>query len=158
MGGRSSTSGWGGPRDGAGRKQRQPKVPTVLAPVVPPVASGSGVVRPEMPADAVTVWNRLAPDAEAAGTLTPATAYAFGQLCQLAVRQQKAGVEADVQGLTDVGMRVLKVYLAATALLDARMRAFRIAPKGEPLVAAQQAKPKSALERLKEQGRSLRVV
>lgn len=157
MGGRSSTSGWGGPRAGAGRKQRQPKVPTVSAPVVAAVVSPSGVVRPDLPADAVAVWHALAPLAVQAGTLTPGTAYAFAEMCSLAVWQKKVQAELEAQGLTDAGMRVGKVYLAASHQLDLKMKAFRIAPDGKPIVAVDAPKPKSALEKLKEQGRSLRL-
>jgi hypothetical protein len=154
----------GGVRDGAGRPRTQH-----LTVVSPSVASKAKVPTvegrpPSMPtgltAPARKVWARLAPLAHTAATLTEATTSDFAATCELAVLASTAhtAVRAQKAG-TPEWLACSRVYLAYARDLAVKLRAFRLAPNGLPMVSVEgQAKPKSALERLKERRQGMQVV
>ena len=48
---------------------------------------------------AVDMWELLAPEAIAVGTLTTATAYAFGQLCELIAERRRYQAQVELDGV-----------------------------------------------------------
>ena len=87
------------------------------------------------------IWDTLAPHAVAAGTLTPATAWAFAQLCDLiglshAVRQRIAR-----DGLMDAdgAHPLLARHVAFVVRVEAGLTRFRLAPMGKAIAAPEEA-------------------
>jgi hypothetical protein len=100
----------------------------------------------------------LRPLALAEGTLVPATEFEFQALCQLAVEQARALQAFQAEGFTEFGLKLERAYRGLTQRLETKLRSFKLAPFGKEIVPAQAAKPKSALEQLKERAKSLRAV
>ena len=152
MGGKGS----GGRRPGAGRRPSGSvgEWPTGAA-VVLPVSGPSqpvvvdGIARPEMSDEVALFWDALAPLAAERGTLLPTTAYEFRVMCELAVQQRRALANIE----SGYG-----AYATLTKLLEGKLRAFKLAPTGRETGAPAKEKPKSALDRLKEQRRGLHAV
>lgn len=160
--------GRGGPRVGAGRKPKSRTLHAVhgttseasnqghgaettaaAGPVTPP----KGLSKPELEA-----WRLLAPAAIAAGTLVATTAADFRELCRLHVHVEAAHAEFQKVGWNEYGLKLERAYRGAVQRLEAKMRAFRLAPIGKEIAPAAEEKPQSALEKLHAQRASLRVV
>lgn len=161
MGGHGS-----GGHPSAGRKPNEAVATDTPLPVVEPPPGLTDAHR--------EVWDRLAPLAIEQRTLVPATADRFARLCRNIVLEAQMAAQIDADGLTETkvslqmdekGGGLQTVEKKAHALLskligigqriDTGMTAFRLAPTGRALAAAQE-KPKSALERL--QAKRLRAV
>lgn len=169
MGGRGS----GGTRIGAGRKpwKNQARVvagggdttaatpePRTLNPE-PRSSEPSKVARPKLSPAVRAVWDALAPQAVAQGTLVPATAFEFRTLCELAVEQKRCLKAYEAEGFTDLGMKMGAHYRGLTQRLETKLRAFRLAPMGRELAPpAGKEKPLSPLEQLKRQRQNLHAV
>lgn len=158
MGGKGS----GGQRSGAGR----PRISAVPARRRHEAEKGADPVAPQVVQDApvatsagfLTIWNDLAPRATAEGTLVESTQAEFRAMVELAVehrRCHKALTEASTGQDSYLGL--LRIYLPLTQRLEAKMRAFRLAPMGKP-IATEKPKQKSALDRLKEQRHTLHAI
>ena len=136
----------GGARVGAGRKakgerarwlsggadKRGPKPATVPEPA--PVASvdvPAGLTPAELAA-----WLVTAPHALAARTLTPATADDFTALCALEVEMAAVLTERRAEGWTARGLALAKEYRGLVQRVEAKRRAFKLAPMGKEMVAA----------------------
>ena len=154
----------GGVRDGAGRPRTQHLTvvsPSVAAAAKVPKVEGQPPALPDgVSAAARKVWDRLAPLAHAAATLTEGTAADFAATSELAVQTAIAhkAVSAQKAG-TPEWLACSRIYLAYARDLAVKLRAFRLAPNGLPMVSVEgQEKPKSALERLKERRQGMQVV
>ena len=128
--------GRGGRRPGAGRK-RKPGVLVGLAEgygrvLTYPSTDQLGVQAADVPVveglseGARLVWARQAPHAMASGTLTPASALAFGRYCEMVVVAADAGCGAHRGGSDHRGLVVL---------VNTCERAFQLAPDGKPMSA-----------------------
>lgn len=154
----------GGLRKGAGRPRTQhltvvapsvaaaAKVPTVGGQVPPAPAGLSAAAR--------KVWARLAPLAHAEATLTGGTVADFAATCDLAVQAATAHAAVSRQKAgTPEWLACSRIYLAYARDLAVKLRAFRLAPNGLPMVKAEgQARPKSALEQLKARRQAMQAV
>jgi hypothetical protein len=155
--------GWGGARIGAGRprkdkglarlqgsKRHKSKAGERGVAVPPP-----GDIQPpaDMPADQQAIWDQLAPHALAAGTLTPATAESFRDLCRVVVvrnglfaKIQEDGwtyitVKPDPDGGTHEEIRKHPLVTDLRAFeqrVEAGRARFRLAPMGKEMVSAEQ--------------------
>lgn len=99
----------GGRRTGAGRKPRRRNVVPFTAPheTPAPVARAKHVKRIVPPKGLLTrdeylEWARLAPSAQALGTLTPQTVHGFVLLCQFRVEYRRLTEKIDAEGETYV--------------------------------------------------------
>lgn len=164
MGGRGS----GGRRVGAGRKPKdavlraiqggRSRIPVQPAPVgsteVPPPLPLSEVPPPADLTDAeLVVWNREAPLALLERTLTPATAGAFRELCELeALKNQmlvKIKAELTAIVITEAGASeranpLLTHYRGAVQRLATFRKDFKLAPFGKELLTPAQPAARSA--------------
>lgn len=75
--------------------------------------------------DEAAVWAYLAPLAQAAGTLTPATAVSFALLCRLVVMER--------EGAADVAMRATPSHRGLQTTLMQALSRFSLAPSGKPI-------------------------
>lgn len=103
--------GSGGKRTGAGRKSKDSKERDLAGSrnrtqardanaAAPAVAVSVAVSKPEGLSPMVgDLWDLLAPEATAAGTLTSATAYAFKRLCELEAQRQAMAMQIDLDGI-----------------------------------------------------------
>lgn len=104
--------GSGGRRPGAGRKPKSKRERKVQGsrhrtrardagvPETPASKDPARVTRPrDLEPIARAVWDKLAPHAIAAGTLTVATAYAFQRVCELESRRRRMETQIDLDGL-----------------------------------------------------------
>jgi hypothetical protein len=148
MGGKGS----GGPRVGAGRKPWKKDAAVYRGQGADAAVAAPIVTRPAgMSAAVARVWDALAPLAEREGTLVVATAFEFLQMCQLAVQQGRAHTELEA-AKGDDWLRIEKAYRGLTQRLETKLRSFKLAPMGKEIIPVGASKPKSALERLREQG------
>lgn len=79
------------------------------------------------------VWESLAPHACTARTLTPATTRDFRDLCELVVDLDGVRVAMRQAGWTDDGLRLATTYRGLVQRVEAKMRAFRLAPIGREM-------------------------
>lgn len=163
MGGRGS----GGHRPGSGAKGNQVVDFTQPVDAVDPPA--------DLEADALVVWERIAPFAIQARTLVAATVDRFLLLCRQVVIERQMAKKIETDGWTYVAVTVdgagqeretLKAHPLCAAhrnmmqRVEAGMAAFALAPMGKAMSAGKkQEKPQSALERLQAQrGSGIRAV
>lgn len=161
MGGHGS----GGLRPSAGRRPDYNVVPAGTPPVDVPVPDG-------LPDEVQAVWRELAPHAKAEHTLTNETAQRFRLLCEAIVLERTMRERIQKDGLVYIAVTIdgagneretLKAHplcgpqRGMMQRIETGLQAFRLAPVGKPILAAPKDKPKSALERLKEQS-NLRAV
>lgn len=137
MGGKGS----GGARRGTGPKRRDPKAAWLSGDTVRrgprpvrPVAPSGAVVRVDPPnhldEEGLAVWKELAPHALELGTLTPATAMAFGDLCRAIVFERKLAMSVLAAAGAD--------HRGMMARVEAGRARFRLIPDGKPVVAVAQ--------------------
>ena len=81
------------------------------------------------------IWDTLAPHAVAAGTLTPATAWAFAQLCDLIGLSHAVRQRIGRDGLMDAdgAHPLLARHVAFVVRVEAGLTRFRLQPLGKPL-------------------------
>lgn len=132
----------GGARPGAGRKpksaaaaklhgSRQRTVVQFPGTTQEPVSAGEASVACELvplprglSAGAKSVWKQLAPFAETAGTLIPATAPAFAMFCRAVVLEKRLGNGPEAGGSNHRGMM---------QRVEAGNVRFSLAPIGKPI-------------------------
>lgn len=136
----------GGQRVGAGRPRRSESArwlggnsgrrggKTAAAPVVP-----SSPLPPVEPPDSLTalerdVWEREAPAALAGRTLTVGTAGDFAMLCVLEIEMLEVLAERRKEGWTTRGMFLAKEFRGLVQRVEAKRRAFKLAPMGKDMV------------------------
>jgi hypothetical protein len=123
------------------------------APATPaaPAPAGGAVSKPKgLSRHAGRLWDELAPHAEREGTLTPAKAFEFAELCELAaelVLTRKAYQKE--KAFTELKLKLGREYRGQIQRLEVKFRAFNLAPTGKE-VATPDEKPKSTLQRLRE--------
>jgi hypothetical protein len=115
-----------GKRGMAGAGPAAPAEPVVV--IAPPVALGE---------QARGVWEALAPHACAARTLTEATVRDFRELCELVVDMDAARAARRAEGWTDMGLRLATAYRGLVQRVEAKMRAFKLAPIGKEMTDAE---------------------
>lgn len=134
----------GGARPGAGRKPKTAAVAALhgshqrtvvrfpAAPAAPsaPLVPVAVAIPGGLPAKARRAWERLAPFAVEAGTLTAGTAAAFAMLCRAVVLEAALGKGGEAGGPSHRGMM---------QRVEAGMVRFSLAPVGKPIAKA--AKP-----------------
>jgi hypothetical protein len=111
--------------------------------------------------EARAVWEWMAKHAWMEGTLTEATVSDFAATCELHVEAERAKVALQRQKTgTDEWQVFSRIYLAFGRDLKEKLRAFRLAPNGLPMVPIEKKdeKPKSALEQLKDRRQSMSIV
>ena len=86
------------------------------------------------------VWEHLAPFAAAALTLTPATALDFEELCHLVCEMRDCRMARQAAGWNDDGLKFAAPYRGLVQRVEAKMRAFKLAPIGKEM-APTDAKP-----------------
>jgi hypothetical protein len=125
--------------------------PSVAAAVTVPKVAGSVPEPPAMSAGARVVWDRSARHAHEQGTLTEGTAPNFAAVCEYAARTEVSRTAMDAAEGTDAWPAMARIFQNFSHGLDVKMRGFRLAPNGLPMVKDEKAeKPKSALDKLKE--------
>src|SRR5262245_41131491 len=114
--------GWGGRRRGAGH---------------PAVPRPQGKPRDEPAARAARrLYDQLAPLARQQGTLVPATELEFGVLVDLLVMQQRVQRALVRAKRIDTGFELLmRTHASLTRRVEAKLRAFCLAPRGQRLIA-----------------------
>jgi hypothetical protein len=120
----------------AGRRRRraQPaEPPSVITPAATAVEPPA-----RMTAEELAIWHEWAPLAVQAGTLTPATAAAFEQLCQTEAdrRQLRARFTRRQPVLGETEMAFRREHRALVRELNARLKDFCLAPFGKQLPGA----------------------
>lgn len=164
MGGKGS----GGTRVGAGRKPKGAVMhaihgtkgaqAAVTAASTAPTAAEMRVTAPELPPSVRRIWDELAGQATAAGTLVPGTMADFVEMCRLRAHTDDLYAAFLKEGYTDFGLKLERAYRGSVQRLETKMRAFRLAPIGKELASTGQEKPKSALEKLQAKSQQLRAV
>jgi hypothetical protein len=116
------------------------------------------VPKPEVSKKVAAVWDELAGRATAEQTLTASTVSEFVSLCELTVQHRACLAALEKAGIdSDKGLGLARVYATLTQRVEGKMRAFRLAPMGKPLGSTQE-KPKTALERLRDQRQGIHAV
>lgn len=89
----------------------------------------------DMPANQAAVWRELAPHAAAAGTLTPATAWAFAELCDVIVLKRATLSAISRQGLMVEGAAhpLLSRYTALQGRVESGLTRFKLLPLGKAM-------------------------
>ena len=134
---------WGGARIGAGRPKKpesarwlggnagkrgkKPAKDTHHEPLRP-------VEAPKLNEREQLVWDELAPLALAARTLVPATAGELKSLCALEADLAEVKAERRREGLTIRGQMLMRTYLMLVQRVEAKRRAFKLAPMGKDMV------------------------
>ena len=163
MGGKGS----GGSRVGAGRKRkkvvdrvaagtatRAERVDTVEERDAAAEAKAVTVTPPRMPREQRAVWNRLAPFAIAAKTLTPSTVAAFRDLCEAVVVKAKMLAQIEKDGWTFMTIHGAKAHPLVTPhrgmmqRVEAGYARFKLAPIGKEMDDAWKAKAAKPTSRL----------
>ena len=108
--------------------------PVSFAPL-PPVAPPDKLTAPER-----AVWELEAPHALAGRTLTTATAADFYMLCVLEVECADVLRERRAEGWTTRGMFLAKEFRGLAQRVEAKRRAFKLAPMGKDMVAPEAPK------------------
>jgi hypothetical protein len=103
--------------------------------VAPPADEAVEVIAPPwvLEEPVRNVWESLAPHACAARTLTAATTRDFRDLCELIVDLDSARVARRQLGWTDEGIRMATAYRGLVSRVEAKMRAFKLAPIGKEM-------------------------
>lgn len=131
MGGKGS----GGARPGAGRKSKRDRERwlhgsrgrSTAAKAPPPVVDHQDVPTDlGLTTEERLVWLRLAPEAMTLGTLTPATEYQFGLLCQNIVLERELRRDLEQRGGSN--------HRGIIQRIDAELLRFCLAPMGKPIV------------------------
>jgi hypothetical protein len=90
-----------------------------------------------MPADLTeleqAVWQAECGHAIAERTLTPATVQDFAELCRLEAERASVLVARRLEGWTSIGLALAKEYRGLVQRVEAKRRAFRLAPMGKPM-------------------------
>jgi hypothetical protein len=81
----------------------------------------------------LAAWLVNAPFAVAAHTLTPATADDFVALCSLEAEMAQVLAERREEGWTSRGLALAKEYRGLVQRVEAKRRAFRLAPMGKAM-------------------------
>lgn len=134
----------GGARIGAGRKPKpararwldggvdrrgpRPEAPPAPAPIAE-VPVPSGLTPSELAA-----WLVNAPLALEARTLTPATADEFASLCTLEAEMADVLLERRQEGWSEHGLALAREFRGLVQRVEAKRRAFRLAPMGKEMV------------------------
>lgn len=123
-------------------------------------AVGDAVRKPEdLPPAVSAAWDRLAPEAVAAGTLTPSGARDFEVYCWLDVELSRAQRElANAAVGTDGWKALVKGVATLTQRHEIKAKNFILAPVGRPIVKRDADRPKSAAERIRERRQNLHAV
>lgn len=118
----------------AGKRGQTPVKPAEVKPVGPlnPPAS--------LTDKELLVWNANERLAREALTLTPATVGDFSVLCMLEVELAEVIVERRLEGWTTRGMFLAKEVRGLVQRLEAKRRAFRLAPMGKEMVVPEEPK------------------
>lgn len=149
--------GSGGMRVGSGRKARGARVLSleggrarkkVVAAAVPDVARAPVPAPADLSPESLAVWEALAPHALSAGTLTPGTAAAFRDLCEVRAFTQRLKSRLESDGETFVKVSVdgagvehqelkahplLARHAAMLVRVEAGMTRFRLSPIGKEI-------------------------
>jgi hypothetical protein len=120
---------WLGGNAGRRRAAAPAARPTVPSTPLPPVPIPAGLSGAEQ-----AVWQRDAPLALAARTLTPGTAADFAVLCALEVEMVEVLAARREEGWTTRGMFLAKEFRGLVQRVEAKRRAFKIAPMGKEMV------------------------
>jgi hypothetical protein len=102
---------------------------------LPPVEMPLGLTT-----DEVAIWKALSPLALAARTLTVGTSGDFAVLCALEVELASVLKERRNEGWTTRGMFLAKEFRGLVARVEAKRRAFRLAPMGKEMVVTEAQK------------------
>jgi hypothetical protein len=86
------------------------------------------------------IWDELAPLALAARTLVPATAGELKMLCSLEADLAEVMRERRKEGLTIRGQMLMRTYLMLVQRVEAKRRAFKLAPMGKDMVPPEKPK------------------
>ena len=155
----------GGARIGSGRKPKARRLHAVhgTTPETSTTTSSTAPAAPIEPPKGLTtteraVWQCLAPQATAAGTLVPATAADFRELVRLHVHVERTHAEFLRAGWNEYGLKLERAYRGAVQRLEAKMRAFRLAPIGKEIAPPADEKPQTAFERLQADRAKLTLV
>jgi len=158
-------NGWGGARMGAGRKKR-PLIEDVIARSLPrevTATSGPDVNATQrgsgrLEAAVQRVYEELAPRAREQGTLIPATEIEFRTLCRHVLIQRRVARSLLQAKKIDQHWRQLeRSYDSITRRLEVKLRSFRLAPMGNPMIAPQ--KPaQTSLEAIRARRQGLKAV
>lgn len=156
----------GGRRQGAGRKPKSAKHHFLtgnagkrnfeLVPKTRDELPPADPAEPElvMPADQLALdgeqayWERYAPAAQAAGTLTPQTRGGFVLLCQIAARADRMWEDIEREGFTWSDEGVIKAhpllpsYRGLVQRQESLLQRYLLAAMAKPDTAAASAKPK----------------
>jgi len=140
---------WGGARIGAGRPKkpessrwlggnagkrgRKPVKATHQQPLQP-------VEPPKLNEREQLVWDELAPLAREARTLVPATVGDLKTLCVLEVEMADVLAERRKEGWSSEGLALAKEYRGLVQRVEAKRRAFRLAPMGKDMTPPEQPK------------------
>ena len=123
---KSDTERWLG--GDAGKRHQKRGRPAALP---PPAAV-------EMPAgltpEEVAVWQGEYQHALTERTLTAATVQDFAELCRLEVERAAVLTARRAEGWTQQGLQLAREYRGLVQRVEAKRRAFRLAPMGKPLV------------------------
>jgi hypothetical protein len=82
----------------------------------------------------LAVWQDLAPHALAARTLITSTAGDFAMLCTLEIECAEVLVARRLEGWTVVGLCLAREFRGLAQRLEAKRRAFKLAPMGKDMV------------------------
>lgn len=161
-------NGWGGRRPGSGAKRRKSDAqmeitgsprrrrssepagrvlhhPSAASPKAPELPKVDETDCPnELDVEGRKVWIELAPHAYAAGTLTPATRYAFTLLCQNIVMERAMRQAPLAIGTAN--------HRGIIQRIDAELLAFNIRPCGKPMAdggVGTHVKPVNPLDRFR---------
>lgn len=101
-----------------------------------PVPAGPlhDVPAPELGVLEQAVWDELAPLALASRTLTPGTAGDLAMLCTLEVEMAEVLRERRAEGWTTRGMFLAKEFRGLVQRVEAKRRAFKLAPMGKDMI------------------------
>ena len=119
----------------AGKRGSRPTTAQVASrplPSVPPPAT--------LGARELAVWEELAPYALAGRTLTTSTAGDFAMLCVLEVECAEMLAARRLEGWTLVGVSLSREFRGLAQRLEAKRRAFKLAPMGKDMVAPEAPK------------------
>lgn len=146
---RNSGNGWGGARVGAGAPRKDDAARWLGGvrsrhgkPVAKPKGPQPQFQPPRDLKEGVReVWNRLAPHAFDARTLTRGTADAFRDLCEAVVVRDGllSKIQADGYGDKEGHHPLLSHYRGMYQRVEAGMLKFRLAPLGKPMEVAEEA-------------------
>jgi len=104
------------------------------------------------------VYDELEPLARGQGTLIPATELEFRALCALVLIQRRSARSLlNAKRVDEQWRKLERTHDSLTRRLEVKLRSFRLAPVGEPMIAPTE-KPKTSLEALKARRAGLHAV